>query len=91
MPSNAVVVCCRAGSCPLPVSVRPCLLLLLHRLLSLAHQRQPLPAVVVAAAATNRGGCARQIVALRPRCRRCRPAAMRAFAVVTFSVRDRSR
>ena len=117
MPSNAIAVCCRtgscplpasvlawrrchAGSCPLPVSVRPCLpsslppalvpclsvsllSLLLHKLSSLARQRPPLPAVVVvAAAATNGRGRARQIVAVRRR--PCRPAA--ALAVPLTSI-----
>ena len=79
---------CCAGSCPLPVSVRPCLpsLLppaivpcppssphlpsLLRRLLSLACQRLPLPAVVVAATTTDSGGRtgrAQQVVAVRRR------------------------
>ena len=68
-----------------------------HPVSSLAHHR-PSPALaccrcfspadVVAAAATDGGGRARQIVAVRRR--PCRPAAARAFAVAPFSVWDRS-
>ena len=52
-PSASTLACRRhhAGSRPLPVSVRPCLPPLSHRLWSLAHQHPPSSAVLVAAAA----------------------------------------
>ena len=51
---------------------------------SLAHQRPPSPAVVTAATATNGGGRAQQIVAVRHRPRR--PATALALAVPSTSV-----
>jgi cytochrome c553 len=38
----------------------------LRWLLSLARQRPPSPAIVVATAATDGGGCTRQIIAVPP-------------------------
>ena len=72
------------------LSVPPCVPSSSCRLSSLARQHPPSPAVVVAAAAAaaDGGRRARKIIAVRRRPRR--PAAVRAFAVARFSVRDRS-
>jgi hypothetical protein len=56
----------------------------LSRLSSLARQRPPSPAVVVAAAATGGSGHARQIVTVCPRPRR--PVAVAALAIPSTSV-----
>jgi hypothetical protein len=47
-------------------SVPPRMPLLSHWLSSLACQRLPSPAIVVAAVATNSGRCTRQIIAVPP-------------------------
>ena len=74
--------CCRHLSL---ARQHPCLPSLSHRLSTLAPQLLPLPAIVLAAAATNGSGHARQIVDVRRR--PCHPAA--ALAVPSTSVVQR--